>query len=248
MDEIKEIEEFDKYDSGLLNNYGCEVTSWWDYLRAEVGRANEKGKNQYETLLSRIRKLYLNEKVNGLMLNRLDNKEARIKELEGELRKKCIEDIRFWSKIEIKNSANCWNWKSTLNNKGYGRYWNGQLSKNGKKVMTYAHRMVYEKIIGKIPEGMTLDHLCRNPKCVNPSHLEPIPMKENILRGIGLTATNARKTICEKGHPLVKSPYKSHHGGRICPICIKANRKRWKDNHKLVEKIEKRPMSGVYEE
>lgn len=66
----------------------------------------------------------------------------------------------------------------------------------------YAHRWSYERFVGPIPRGLTLDHLCRNPSCVNPDHLEPVTMRENILRGNGVAAQAARRTFADCGHPF----------------------------------------------
>lgn len=75
------------------------------------------------------------------------------------------------------NSKNgCWEWKRGLMTGGYAIFWY-----EGKTVK--AARFFYEKFIGKIPEGKQLDHLCRNRKCVNPEHLEPVMLVENIRRG-----------------------------------------------------------------
>jgi hypothetical protein len=64
-----------------------------------------------------------------------------------------------------------------------------------------AHRYMYLRLVGEIT-APTLDHLCRNRGCVNPAHMEQVSQRENVLRGVGLTAINAKKTICKRGHPL----------------------------------------------
>lgn len=109
----------------------------------------------------------------------------------------------------------CINWPWRLSQDGYGAAWDP-----AKKKMVRAHRMVYEDIIGPIPPGLVLDHLCRNPSCVNPTHLEPVTDRENIMRGIGPTALAAQKTCCPVGHPLVarKGPAKSP-VRRYCKEC-----------------------------
>jgi hypothetical protein len=86
----------------------------------------------------------------------------------------------------------CWRWTGEINRvHGYG-YFN-------KKI---AHRLAYELLIGPIPEGMVIDHLCRNRWCVNPDHMEPVTSGENVLRGEGPSAKAARKQECDHGHPF----------------------------------------------
>ena len=116
---------------------------------------------------------------------------------------------RFAEKIQIEGE--CWVWTAWRIKNGYGRI---QLT---SRKPALAHRAVYEILVGPIPEGLTLDHLCRNRACVNPSHLEPVTMRENALRGIGPTAINARKTHCPKGHPFIQRGRQ-----RICVQCRKA--------------------------
>lgn len=65
----------------------------------------------------------------------------------------------------------------------------------------YVHRVAWETLRGPIPDGMQLDHLCRQRACWNPDHLEPVSPRENVLRGVGITAMNAKKTHCPQGHP-----------------------------------------------
>ncbi len=91
----------------------------------------------------------------------------------------------------------------------------------GKKLIL-AHRVAYEKTHGKIPDRLVIDHLCRNGLCVNPDHLEAVSNKENILRGKGAPAQNARKTCCYKGHKFTEENTRIRNGRRICRICEKA--------------------------
>lgn len=86
----------------------------------------------------------------------------------------------------------------------------------------FAHRIAYEKYYGKIPKGLVIDHLCRNGLCINPEHLEAVSNKENILRGNGPPAKNARKTHCHNGHEFnVKNTRYRKDGKRVCKICEK---------------------------
>jgi len=97
----------------------------------------------------------------------------------------------------------------------------GEFKRNGK---TYkAHRIAWEKANGPIPPGMQIDHLCRNPACVNVNHLEAVTQRVNILRGFGTAAINARKTKCKRGHPLEGSNLcKTLDGRRKCRACNSA--------------------------
>lgn len=113
--------------------------------------------------------------------------------------------------------------------------WGGSIHTNDYGIMYYekkryrAHRFVYEALVGAIPEGLVLDHLCRVTRCVNPEHLEPVTNKENILRGTCPMAENARKTHCPNGHRYTKdNTIVTKRGYRKCRTC---NRKYCKNNY-----------------
>lgn len=89
----------------------------------------------------------------------------------------------------------------------------------GKK-MVLAHRDAYEKAHGEIPEGLVIDHLCRNGLCVNVKHLEAVTNVENVMRGNGAPAMNARKTHCKRNHELTsQNVYNRKNGRRDCKLC-----------------------------
>lgn len=89
----------------------------------------------------------------------------------------------------------CWNWPWHKNDDGYGR-----LRVGTRKLM--AHRVVYERLRGPIPIGLQTDHLCRNPKCCNPDHLELVRPEVNVARSSAPNVINAVKTHCRHGHIL----------------------------------------------
>ena len=108
----------------------------------------------------------------------------------------------------------CWLWMASRNTAGYGR-----MQFNYKHHV--AHRLSWELHVGPIPDGLVIDHLCRNTSCVNPAHLEPVTDRVNILRGTAPTAEAARKTHCPKGHAYAGSNLKMYKGFRMCATCKK---------------------------
>ena len=127
----------------------------------------------------------------------------------------------------IKVIGECWKWQGSKSSNGYGIVrWN--ISDTGKAIQ--AHRFIYEMVKGKIPDGKVLDHLCKNTDCVNPDHLEPVSQRENILRGEGFAAVQAKKTHCKRGHEFneantIITDGKSGYPIRKCRICYEA---RWR--------------------
>lgn len=126
-----------------------------------------------------------------------------------------LED-RFNERYIPEPNSGCWIWLYCLDANGYGR-----VSVLGSSRL--AHRISYEVERGPIPDGLTLDHLCRVRHCVNPSHLEPVPMRENVMRGEGFGAKNALKTHCPKGHEydyVNTYVYRGANGTRrLCRTC-----------------------------
>lgn len=119
---------------------------------------------------------------------------------------------RVMAKVANDASSGCWLWTGARSsNGGYARVAVGGRNRR-------AHRVVYELLVGPIPAGLTLDHLCRTPRCVNPDHLEPVTNTENIMRGDGWAARNARKTCCPRGHTYTVTK----RGHRCCYTCANA--------------------------
>jgi hypothetical protein len=142
---------------------------------------------------------------------------------------------KLWSCCSPEPMSGCWLWikgKSA----GYGKVW---IKISGKAVQFMAHRLNYTVCVGVIPEELDLDHKCRNPACINPDHLEPVPHRENLMRGVRRGGEKfGRRDRCSKGHVYTsetsylkirsdgRSPY------RVCRICMR----RWDREHKLRNK------------
>jgi hypothetical protein len=123
---------------------------------------------------------------------------------------------RFLAKVG--KGGDCWTWTGVA--RGTGGY--GGFRYDGR--MQFAHRVSYELLVGPIPEGLVIDHLCRNRKCVNPEHLEPVTQTENMARG------SAARTHCKQGHEYTPENTVPVHNGstasRWCRICLKASKRR----------------------
>lgn len=118
---------------------------------------------------------------------------------------------RFWSRVE--KTPTCWVWTGARLPNGYGC-----VSFKCQRLL--AHRVSFTSMKREIEPQLVLDHLCRNPSCVRPTHLEVVTQRENTLRGIGPAARNIKKTACLRGHPFdVHNTYHNKHGHRICRAC-----------------------------
>jgi hypothetical protein len=127
-------------------------------------------------------------------------------------------------RMQSKIRTDCWIWTASVNSKGYGCY-----SIDGKSHL--AHRVAYESAVGPIPEGAQLDHLCRNVRCVNPEHLEPVTQVENMAR------VSEAYTVCKAGHEMTaeNTIVKHRAKGRVsreCRACNIANQRAARERRK----------------
>lgn len=124
----------------------------------------------------------------------------------------------MWSKVDRNGPGGCWIWTASTDQKGYGR-----ITRNNRKHS--AHRYMYKLLVGPIPDGLELDHLCRVTSCVNPAHLEPVTTRENLRRSTAASTLNALKTHCPAGHEYTpENTYcpPSRPTWRSCRTCIRA--------------------------
>lgn len=130
---------------------------------------------------------------------------------------------RFWAKVDRRGPDECWPWLAGKKSDGYGVFWDGAAQVG-------AHRISYEAHHGAIPDGLVIDHLCRNPACVNPFHLEAVDNGTNIKRGINPIAINAVLTHCRRGHPFdLINTYMTREGYRVCRTCHRLRQRRYSE-------------------
>lgn len=133
----------------------------------------------------------------------------------------CLTMQKILTKIYVTNSG-CWEWLGRIDGNGYGKYAN-----------FYIHRTVFEYYNGDIDPKLELDHLCRNRSCCNTNHLEAVTHIENIMRGSGVCAINAKKTHCKHGHEFTSENTLSVHGNRRnCKKCRATANLKWQRKHR----------------
>lgn len=137
----------------------------------------------------------------------------------------------FVERVSVDISTGCWNWTGTMWNNGYARICRPRTIPH-----TRGHRYAYAVSVGPIPPGLVLDHLCRNTRCVNPDHLEAVTDRENVLRGVGISAMRAKQTHCKRGHEFTPENTGRQGNGRrkrYCKECCRAlanksGKRRWR--------------------
>lgn len=131
----------------------------------------------------------------------------------------------LWDRLSrrIVFASGCWMWSGSRNRSGYG-----VLPNRPRGRSQLAHRLVYESLVGDIPEGLCIDHLCRTPACVNPYHMEPVTLGENVRRGVGSRGRRGSSsyvrpaiTHCHLGHPFEGENLYVWRGLRQCRTCQK---------------------------
>lgn len=154
-----------------------------------------------------------------------------------QLREKPSDEVRFWSRVNKDGPVPqhrldlgpCWLWTLSTVSRGYALF-----AIKGKSFK--AHRYSYELLVGPIPEGLELDHLCSVRHCVNPTHLDPVPHVINLQRA---NAVRVLKTFCKRGHHYVEeNVYRDARGRRFCRPCkalvARENRLKAHDSHRAL--------------
>jgi hypothetical protein len=137
-------------------------------------------------------------------------------------------DVLFWRHVVRRGPNECWGWIGAKHPFGYGCFEHRRLKQ------TLAHRISYILLVGPILDGLELDHLCRNPQCCNPAHLEPVTGKENKARGTGVGAKNITKTHCPHGHEYTPdNTWTSKMNERNCITCKRENARRYYERKRL---------------
>lgn len=144
------------------------------------------------------------------------------------MRGKSLEE-RFWRLVD--KTDDCWMWTGYKTPEGYGCY-------TDKGEPWKAHRLAYTLAVGKIPDGLTIDHDCRNRSCVRPDHLQPMPLVENVMRGFGPCVANLNKTHCKYGHEFtVTNIDPKGRSYRVCKTCEKIRTERRREERQAARNL-----------
>ena len=151
---------------------------------------------------------------------------------------------RFMRFLVVNPETLCWEWRGGKHSAGYGSF--------KAEGINLAHRFAYAIWVGPLIPSLTIDHLCRNRRCVNPEHLEQVPIEVNVLRGQGVTVMHSKQTHCIRGHPftpdnIYRPPSRPH--TRDCRQCMKmraknSGRRRTERERKLARWSKKRAIKA----
>ena len=134
-----------------------------------------------------------------------------------------LDEFIAWlvAKVDV---GDCWTWTRGTFKTGYGNAWSAERGRGLK-----AHVFVWGWLVGPIPEGLELDHLCRNVLCVNPDHLEPVTPRVNTLRNYSPPSKNARRKACQRGHVFdAENTAYTPDGMRRCRACQRIRTAKWR--------------------
>ena len=146
-----------------------------------------------------------------------------------------VQRFLYWVRVE--GEKECWFWAGYRDPRGYGRFCRSVAANGGRPVA--AHRLSYEMFIGPIPNGYQVHHLCINPSCCRPDHLEALDIPTHVKK----TASHAsNQTHCIRGHEFTPENTRMYRGGRTCRACVAA---RWHWGHDP-DYIPKGPHSRLY--
>lgn len=123
---------------------------------------------------------------------------------------------RFWAKVDKGDGSGCWEWRGAKQPNGYGSF------AVGHNRVKRAHRVAFELVVGPIHTGLEIDHLCRNPACVRPDHLEPVTKLENITR----SAMARHRDVCRNGHRYTDENTYHYGRQRFCRTCNRLSHRR----------------------
>lgn len=123
----------------------------------------------------------------------------------------------LWDKVTV--TGFCWLFEGWVDKEGYGY---ARFDLKAQRV----HKLAYEQLIGPVPDGLHLDHLCRVRHCVNPDHLEPVTPRENLMRGFTHARVNAEKSHCKNGHEFTPENTLQDDKQRYCRACARDKQKR----------------------
>lgn len=132
------------------------------------------------------------------------------------------------ARVTVDPDTGCWIWQSCIDQYGYAK-----ARRGGDRA---GHRLSYATFVGVIPDGLQIDHLCRVKSCVNPQHLEPVTLRENMMRRwVAVRPFQGRiRDHCKKGHPYAGSNlYITPTGKRDCRACRKEASRRYQARRAL---------------